>query len=305
MGELRDVRVELISLVNQGANGEPIQIYKSADATVAGEPEDTATMGEATAQEPETTEDVAKAEETVTDQAPSIEEAVAKESKNFLAKMFRPLLEGLGLIETQVEKAADINNDIDYASFTSMLNNPEYRFQEAIDMLRWSILEIFWDQKITNGRERILQNIDDFRSYIEKILSEDVVIQKQYFEKGAENVKRKDVQAMLSEALSPVTKSLEDLSAKLETLEKTAQTAEPENKEPEAEVQKSAAPSEIEVLKSVVAEALTPIVKSLEDVSERITIMENMRGLAKSAADVSTKKVEKEDDPWPEINFPI
>jgi flagellar hook-basal body complex protein FliE len=196
------------------------------------------------------------------------------------------------------------------------MNNPEARFDYAVDQLRYAVWNIFWNDNLTNGKELILQNIDDFKRYIEGIFDNTVEVQKQFFEKGAEEDMQKDeFSEVVKAALEPVTQALTDLTEKVSKMEQANVTpADPAVETPATaaaaegteDVTKSAEetkePDIAEIVKSVINEAISPISKSIGELTTRVEKVESVKGVSKGLEPDS--KVEKAADPWADLHIP-
>jgi hypothetical protein len=196
------------------------------------------------------------------------------------------------------------------------MNNPEARFDYAVDQLRYAVWNIFWNDNLTNGKELILQNIDDFKRYIEGIFDNTVEVQKQFFEKGAEEDMQKDeFSEVVKAALEPVTQALTDLTEKVSKMEQANVTpADPAVETPATaaaaegteDVTKSAEetkePDIAEIVKSVINEAISPISKSIGELTTRVEKVESVKGVSKGLEPDS--KVEKASDPWADLHIP-
>lgn len=311
MSELKNVVVDALSLVKRGANGEPLQIYKSADPN--DRPDKTPVKkAEATkTTEPEVTEK-AQTEET-NNTAESMDEAIQKSTHKALKDLFAPILKAF--TPDIVEKAADIDNHVDYTSFLSRISNPEMRLDDALDQLTYTVWNIFWDDSITNGKELILKNIDDFKVYVEKVLNGDRSLQSIFFEKGdLEEMKKEDVTSAVTEALAPLAKSIGDLADKVTVLEKSATEEVPAEAEAPAAataedttVEKSAEKTEASdlaaIVKSAIEASMQPISKSVKELTDRVATIETLKGVSKSAEVTEVKKSDGVADEWPEFNL--
>lgn len=332
MAQLTKVVVDAISLVKAGANGEPIQIYKSLEGggdnpegdqnpgdTInistdteieKGETKEGNTPGtsvEEKAQEealelPETSETIE--EETLT---------IDKSTQGTLRQLFKPLLKALGLSNSEegIEKASDIDTSVDWTSFTSRMTDPESRIWDALDTLRWTMNSIFWNDTIDNGKELILNNIDEFKSYVEDVLNSERAIT--FFEKEDETMKKEDIEKAIADALDPVSKSLTTLTEQIAALEKSAEPVEettPVEEIVEEPIEKGADPTEetpedlSSVIKTAISDSLEPVSKSLKELGDRLNTLETAKGISKGGQ-ISGSKVEKaNEDLWPEIRIP-
>lgn len=287
--QLTNTSVDFISLVKKGANGEKVTVFKSAELT-----EDlTEELNNATNQET-----IEKSEDT---------ETMTKEEVTTMKGFFKMVKEFFGGTKTDIEKSQDLPSP-DYTSFNSVITNQKKNVSQAIWTLQDVIWEIYWNDSIENGKELILKNIDEFRNYVAEILTSPVEVQKEAFtkiEKEEFEVKKEDLQALLNETLAPVTKAVNDLTEKVQKMEKseeagTAEETKVEKSEEEAtetktEVQKEETLTS-EVVKGLLAEVLTPISKSLEGISSRVEALEQVRGISKAA---EATEIEKADtDLW-------
>lgn len=289
--QLTDVDVKYISLVKKGANNKPITIYKSADY----KPE-----------EPENQEPTGVVKETTT------EATAHREDLSQLGKFFTMMKNFFAGGKEEVVKAQDINTVIDYTSFNSIISSVRGNFNKAIYALEEACWEIFWDGQITNGKERILQNIDEFKTYVASILNNDSTVQKSFFtrdtelakqavetlksitdglsetinksNKGGEEMNQEEMQALLN----PIVKSVESLATKVDSLAEAVAKTEAKVEEKTAEVAKDAEAKvdekTAEVAKAAeegdtkVVELLTGIQKSLDGISSRVSTLEQYRG---------------------------
>ena len=275
--QLLDANIEFISLVKRGANGERITIYKSANA-----------------------EDNPPGNNPVVKESPGVEGM--DEMKGFFT-----LLKNFF-----VGKSKDLGLP-DYKSFSSRITNKQSNIKTAMYSLEDTMYEIFWDSNIENGGELILKNVDDFRKYISDILSS-TEVSKEFFKKEESDMNKEELKEMLATDLDPITKSIEDLAEKVEKLEKLEESQEEgleveggvekeeklekDNKEIEKEekIEKEGKETEeltIDIIKSLLVEALEPISKSIGDISDRVEVVEQARGITKSK---EGKEVKKEDD---------
>lgn len=294
---LTNVEVDFISLVKKGANKQPITIFKSADY----EEPNHEVKGLTVEGTLESGEEIGKSEETKS-----------------IIKFFNVLKNFFGGGEKEaVVKAADINTEVDYKSFNSVINSVRKNIYNACWTLQDTIDAIFWDDKITNGKELILKNIEEFKTYIEGILNSETSVQKDFFRKDSdrakeaievlksitdglnetilkskrgvdETVNREEIQALLE----PITKSIEDLSNKVDSLTKLVEKveeAEGKVEEKAQEVAKAAAEAET----TSVVGMLEEIQKSLDSINNRVTNIEEFRGI--SAQEGEPTEVEKSD----------
>ena len=301
MGQLKDVVVDAISLVSAGANGEPIQIYKAADGVSETLKEEPAATIEGTLETTLVGEDIAG--------------AVEKGTHKALRDLFSPLIKSLGFKPT--EKSQDIDNSIEYTSFTSRMTQPSTRLSEALYTLRWCIDEVFWDSSIENGKEIILQNIDEFKAFVIGVLDSNAERKSIFFEKGDTEMTKDDVQGMIKETLEPTLKALELLAEQIATVEKAAaeELETPAEGTPAEGTPAEGAPVEkadqldtdavIAAVKSAMGEAITPISKSVEELTERLGTLENMRGLSKGSQVTAPAAIAKSvNDEWPGLVIP-
>jgi hypothetical protein len=289
--QLLNADVEFISLVKKGANQEQVTIYKSADFS----PED---------QSVETKVDVAPAVENPVE-VEKTETPEEKEMKGF----FQILKEffGGGKKETEVVKSKDLPSP-DYTSFSSMINNQKVNIRRAIYTLEDVMWEVFWDDQIENGKELIQKAVSEFSDYINNILSQSIEVQKEFFEKVEKSdneeeleVKKEDLMAIIKEALDPVNQSINGLAEKVSKMEKEeAEVKKEEGTEGAhaAEEQKSEGVQKseeltVDVVKSLLTEALSPISKSVNELSERVQTVEQARGISKSLESTEMKKSEE------------
>ncbi len=289
-GKLTDVDVQFISLVKKGANKQPITIYKSAsDIDSLAEPN---------------TEPVVK------------EEAISQEEVGILKSLVSAIRNVLPGKKETVAKSQDINNQMDYTSFLSRINNPERNFDTAISALQSAVWNIFWDSSIEDGKTLILQNIDQFKSYVESLLNAPVDIQKAFFKKadegssGGENKEGGEDMTTeeLSKALEPIAKAMEGINGRLDTIEKKvneevpAQVEKAEGKVDEVagEVKKTEEKTEevkksADDLKDTITKSLETITKSLEGIDTRLSTLENVKGISKG---LEGQEISKSNDPW-------
>lgn len=310
MAELKNVVVDAISLVKAGANGEPIQIYKSAEPPA----EDPKAAEPATPSEAEVSKSAeppsvpAEAHEAISPEA--IEKQVDSKVHNTLRDLFAPIIKAFtGQTGEAISKASDIDNSYDPQSFVSRMTQPEERLDYALYQLMYTFWSIFWDSNCDNGKELIEKNIDDFKEYVMKVLDGPRDVAETFFEKGDEDiVKKEDLAAVMAEALAPVTKGIEDLTAKLTAVEKSTEPETPaEGTTPtETQVEKAEEKTEdqLSIFKSAIAEAIAPMTKSLEDLASRVETVEKTKGISKSAGEPKSPVEKGTQDEWPDIHIP-
>lgn len=320
MAELKDVVVDAISLVKRGANGEEIKIYKSADSV------DSADSSEIPDESPEVTptEDKTTGEATTSENQPSAEQSPENVTKtedqyenkilSVLRKVFAPFLSDASPEPETVQKAQDIDNSVEWTSFSSRITDPEMTVLRAMDILNSVLLNIFWDDSITNGKELILSSIEEFKQYVKGVLDSPREVQKSAFTKGAEeDLNKEEMAALIKEALNPVNQTLSELSAKVEEFKKADEAAATEEQPEATEEQPEATETQVQksvedpadLVKAAIKEALEPITKSLGTLGDRISTIEKTRGLPKgSPADAVQKSTEVVDE-WPAIKLPI
>lgn len=274
--ELKDLEVQFISLVKKGANGIPIQIYKSADYTPV-----------------EPIVPVSKEEDQI---------------KGF----FQVMKEFFIGKPIDIGKSVDLNYPVDWSSFNSRINNPKWKIWDAVDNLDGAISEVFWDSSMVDGKTKILQNIDEFKAHIEGILNQPVEVQKAFFAKKDQNNTEKEDDGEMNkeemmEILAPISKSISDLAIKIEGLEKADAEVAEKTEEVKAEVEevaKSAAEGvkvETNELKEVLVKSMETIQKSIEGLTLRIVQVEEARGISRQQ---ESTEVAKSEDPWTGIlNF--
>lgn len=330
--KLTNLKVDMISLVKNPANGEKVTIFKSADHPAEADTVETTTPA-ATAVEETPAEEVAKASaetesQEVTPSAPAVDDTakkgVMKSVKEFLSNLFGEPVE--------VHKAQDIDDSMDWSSFNSMISNPRRNTFKACYVLEDVLSEIFWNDTIENGKELIAQNIDEFKAYVMKILDGPVDVAKTQFAEAftskenlgmeEDDMTAEQIAKAVSDALAPVTKSVEDLLAKVDTIAKSEETPATEGAEatpaaegaetPAAEgtetpaeggegaVAKSVTPEDVaEVIKS----ALEPVVKSVGELTDKVQALENVRPVSKSAEVSGVSKSAGTVDEWPELTL--
>jgi hypothetical protein len=317
--QLVDVDVQFISLVKKGANREKVTIFKSADFKDPVE------------------EVVVKGESTERVQVPGDPSGLTEEST---FKKFYSVMKNFfgGKEGTEVSKSKDINTKVDYNSFNSILYGIERNFSRAVYALEDAVWHIFWNDQIENGKELILKNIDEFKTYVSGVLDgADPMVKKEFFmkstdkiqkelevlksvslglndsieqmekgniEKGAEEeVTKKEMQ----ELLGPIAKSIEELSTKVTELEtkneevvtKTEEkTEEVAQKSKEVVSEKTAEVSS--ELKSLLETFSKSVTESLGDISSRLATIEETRGLGNGT---EATGVEKDEDPWAGVLF--
>lgn len=223
----------------------------------------------------------------------------------------------------KVEKAKDLNTDVDYSSFTSRIKSIRGNISNAINALDNTMWEIYWNDQIENGKELILQNIDEFKNYVMEVLNGGVEIQKSFFlvenrtKVGGEiiakeadaDMKAEDIQKLFE----PIAKQLDEIGGRLETVEKkmtetagteaqvekaTEQIVKTEEKVDavQAQVEKAAEKAvEVDVIKAALEAGIAQIEKSIGGLSDRIATVEQARGLS---AQVHGTEVKKSMDPW-------
>lgn len=328
MSKLTDVVVDAISLVKAGANREPIQVYKAAD----GQSQPVETTPEATPTEPTPAEQTPAPVSTEPTETPKPEATTPVTKAKDLKALFEPLAKALGF--TATEKSRDIDNDVDWESFSSRMNRPSTQISDALYTLNDCLWEIFWNDQIDNGRELILQNIDEFKTFVTQVLDSNKERQNQFFTKGETEVTKTEVQEIITAALEPAMKSVENLGKKIEALGKedttpaatTTETPAATTETPAATTETPAATTETPaagttpaapaatepvqksdevaaILKSTLTELLDPITKSIEAVSARVETVENTRGLS-NGLQPSGAITKGDADQWPEINIP-
>lgn len=328
--KLTNLKVDMISLVKNPANGEKVTIFKSADhpAETAEAEATLATETPAVDEVVKSTEEVDNTEsQEVTPSAPVVDETskkgVMKSVKDFLSNLFGEPVE--------VHKAQDIDDSMDWTSFNSMISNPRRNTFKACYVLEDCLSEIFWDDTIENGKELIAQNIDEFKAYVMKILDGPIDVAKSQFAEAftskenlgteEDDMTAEQIAKAVSDALAPVTKSVEALMAKVETITKSEETPAEVAEAPAAEeaeaptedaaTTEDATPAADEVEKSMSAEdvaavvksALEPVMKSVSDLTAKVESLENVRPVSKSAEVSGVSKSAATADEWPELTF--
>lgn len=322
MSKLTDVVVDAISIVKAGANREPIQIYKAAD----GQSQPVEITPEATPAEQTPAEETPAPASTEPTETPKPEATTPVTKAKDLKALFEPFAKAMGF--TVTEKSRDIDNDVVWESFSSRMNRPSTQISDALYTLNDCLWDIFWNDQIDNGRELILQNIDEFKAFVTQVLDSNKERQNQFFTKGETEVTKTEVQEIITAALEPAMKSVEDLGKKIEALGKedtasaatttettAATTTEVNTEETEAPAATTteattAATEPVQksdefaaTLKAALAEMLAPITKSIEEVSSRVETVENTRGLS-NGLQPSSAITKGAVDEWPEINIP-
>ncbi len=315
---LADVDVQYISLVKKGANGEKVTIYKSDDFDETD-----------LEKKEEVTEEVVEKELTEEEvQKPVMEKAEITNDDGGIKKFYNVMKNFFGGQET-IEKAKDINTEVNYTSFTSQIKNVRRNCYKAVYTLENVISEIFWSD-VDNGKELINKAIDEFKAHVNTILNDDGTVQKSFFSKEAKDQDHIEVMKSLTETLNnniqkskgvddevnkeeiqallePITKSIGAISTKLEEfeglsakVEKMEEQVAGDKEELVEKTEETATETKTEVQKSLEA-ALAPIVKSLEGISERVIKIEETRG-ASTQGD-GQEVVKKEDEEWAGILF--
>lgn len=295
--QLDEVTVNKISLVKKAANGTEVTVFKSADyaeetpVTPEVNPVENAadTSPEATQAEAiEKSAEGPEKEETLT---------LLKKCAAALQSVFAPAK------PAAVTKSADISNNIDYTSFSARLKSPRKNITDAMYLLEDVTYSIFWDETVEDGKGLILKNIDEFKAYVEGVLnSPDTEVKKSFFAKANkeedEDMKAEEIQKMLE----PITKSMEGISGRIEALEKGAEKVPEVAATATAAVEKSA---EVEAKTQEVAKSaedasviLAEIKKSVDGLGERLTLIENVRGLSSQTQPVAPIAKSAEEDPW-------
>lgn len=247
------------------------------------------------------------------------------ESLTLVEKFIDGMRNIFGTGKVEVAKAKDINTDVDYTSFTSRINSIRGNISNAISALDMTMWEIFWNDQIDNGKEIILQNIDDFKAYVVEVLGQPAEVQKSFFlvsnrakEEGEIIIKEADSEMKaedIAKMFEPITKQLTDFGNKLATIEK--QVGEGGTKVEEAvqqvtktgekveEVQTQVEKTEdkakeVDVVKQALESGFADIKKSMDELSGRLATVENARGIGNGAQGT---QVEKSADEWPQLNF--
>lgn len=274
-GELRNVKVNAVSLVNKAANGEEFKIFKSA--------------------KPDETE--SKAPESV---------EVEVETEKNAQGLFSVLKKFFTGENSQVEKGA-VEDELNARRKAERLNDAMQALFKALSLSPWGGETI---KEAESNPVKIRAALDDFKAVAEKILigeSETEVMKSgrkisssrlakikeahaaltdlladadtENNEGGTETVTKED---LINEVKKSVDEAVKPLDERLAALEKS----DAESKA-EAEVKKEAEakePSVAEVVKSVLDEALKPV-------TERLERVEKARGLSHSQPeDASVKK---------------
>ena len=272
-GELRNVKVNAVSLVNKAANGEEFKIFKSA-----------------------------KPEETESKVPESVE---AEKNAQGLFSVLKKFFTGEN---SQVEKGA-VADSLNARRHAERLNEAVEGLFKALGLTQWGSETAEGAEK---SPIKIRAVLDDFRDVAEKILIEsdnELVVKSGRKISSSRLAKIKEVHAILGELIADtdaeddkggtetvtkedlineVKKSVEEavkpIDERLAALEKSNEEAEV-NKEAEAKE-----PSVAEVVKSALDEALKPI-------SERLEKVEKARGFSnRQPEDVNVKK--SGDDFW-------
>jgi hypothetical protein len=241
---LTNVDVQFISLVKKGANQEKITIFKSANYQEGAEGQVASDVSETTNSKANTI--------TITDGENSVvlkdkemnlpEEAKIEYIEPSLVNKFFGVMKNLFGGKEDIQKAKDISREVDYSSFNSIISSPRGNFSRALYILDDAVWHIFWDDTIENGKELILKNIDEFKAYVEGILNDpDDNVKKEFFQKSSDRIK-KELEELTSVFNGTIGKIEKGVDA--------------------------------EVTKEELQELLSPITKSIEGLTDKVTALE-------------------------------
>ena len=277
-GELRNVKVNAVSLVNKAANGERFKIFKSA--------------------KPDETE--SKAPESV-----EVEVETEKNAQG-LFSVLKKFFTGSEHEQVQIEKGA-VEDELNARRKAERLNDAMQALFKALSLSPWGGETI---KEAESNPVKIRAALDDFKAVAEKILigeSEAEVMKSGRKISSSRLAKIKEAHAALTdlladadtenneggtetvtkeELINEVKKSVDEAVKPLDERLAALEKSDAESKA-EAEVKKEAEakePSVAEVVKSVLDEALKPV-------TERLERVEKARGLSHSQPeDASVKK---------------
>lgn len=273
-GELRDVDVDAISLVNKAANRKRFKIFKSAEEEPQEPPHTEETKEDARDKTPEVIEkneqglftvlkkffmgeEVTKGQEEKTDKSRKLGNA---------ADALFQIFGGEGKAETDAKKIRTVLKNFASAAEEISLNSDE-EVIKVVEELEKS------GRKVSGAR---LAKLKSIQSILTDVLSEIENI-----EEGQDIMTQAEVTKAVEEALKPINERIE----KLEVSEK-------EDKAPETAATPDQ-PEETDVVKSVkfaIAEAIAPL-------SARLEKIEKARGFSNKVPE-DTQPVEKNADMW-------
>jgi len=267
--ELKNVKVNMISIVKAGANGYPVQLFKSADLPAVAIPP----------------------EVPVVDPATMLETPTAELEKSEKISLMQKIAKAMGMA-ISVNKAKDLSFDWSNLSFKDSIENKAMNLVDASYLFIDLCYDIIFDSSIENGVELALKNVDEFAAYAKAVLSSDTIKKEDIKkEEGAEEMTNTE----LLKALEPLQKSVSDLSAKVEELSKEKPVAEPVA-EPEvvdkaAEENTPAVEAEAEVKKDTgLEEAINKMTDTIGSLSARIETVEKSRGISSQPEGTVVKK---------------
>lgn len=276
-GELRNIDVQFVSLVNKGANRRQFKIFKSEDWDEQQEEKNLQSTNE---QEMRgffqvikeffsgKVHDVKKDDE---EQVPSFNQAIQVADTEDLTWKSFSTLRGVvrRILESNVQdKTARVASSVE--EFKTYLIGKLNQVGVA------KALELYTEQPLEKAGRKIsaarLKNLKDARNIIDQIIAEAETENKSGNEEGTE-VNKEELTKMVTDAVSEATKSINE---RLEQLEKQA------GEQPQAEGQ--------EEIKNIIKEAVT---KAIEPLEKRLEVVEKARGISNKIPE--EKEVEKSD----------
>lgn len=184
-----------------------------------------------------------------------------------------------------VEKAEAAKKIPSFANRMAVVDIMENMYQ-VNDALRGTLRDIIGDDGIKDKKAAMTGAIDEFAAYMKEKISTSPIAKSANFynePKGAdEEMNLDDIKKAVAEAVKPI-------SEKVEALEKTTAIDPQSAPEAQGEAAAQAVTPEIdptEVLKAALGEALKPL-------TDRITTLENVRGISKGKVPDEQQQLEK------------
>lgn len=281
-GELKNVDVQFVSLVDKGANRRQFKIFKSADFADDDREED---MDGSNEQEmrgffqvlKQFFTGVKKADEEQAPKVPSFNQVIqAADAEDLIWRSFSALRGVVrGILESNVQdKTTRVGAAVE--EFKTYLTGKLNQVGVA------KALELYTEQPLEKAGKKIsaarLKNLKDAQDLIGQIITDAEVENKTDTKEGTE-VNKEELSKMVATAVTEATKPITE---RLEQLEKQA------GEQPKTD---SEAAKEQETMQGIIKEAVTKAIGPLE---ERLGVVEKARGISNKVPE--EKEVEKSDE---------
>ncbi|MDI3548138.1 MAG: hypothetical protein PWR10_1790 [Halanaerobiales bacterium] len=284
-GELRNVDVQFVSLVNKGANRRQFKIFKSANWPEEGEPQNPSQQPPGSEEQEMRgffqvlkqffTGSVKKADE---EQVPSFSQAIqAADTEDLIWKSFSTLRDVVrGILGSNVQdKTTKVALAVEEFKTYLVGKLNQIGIAKALELYTEQPYQLELEKagrKISTAR---LKSLKDAHNLIGKIIAEAETDNQSDSKEGTE-VSKEELTKMVAEAVNEATKPI---SERLEKLEKQAEEQE----------QTDGATQGQEELQNIIKEAVSKAVKPLE---ERLEVVEKARGISNKVPE-EKDKVEK------------